>query len=63
MAYIPTCCQHQCKKSDENSKDVNGRAYVFCRLTNELCVAQRWCPEQQKYIVSERAINICKKYN
>lgn len=63
MAYIPTCCKNQCRKTGEDAKDENGYPYIYCRLTKELCIAQRWCPEQQKHIISERARNICKKYD
>ena len=63
MAYIPTCCKNQCRKTGEDSKDENGYPYIYCRLTKELCIAQRWRPEQQKHIISERARNICKKYD
>ena len=60
--YRINCCTYQCRKSGEGTKDDNGNSYVFCRLTQKLCVSQRWCPEQQKYIVSERAKSICKNY-
>ena len=63
MAYIPTCCKNQCRKTGEDAKDENGYPYIYCRLTKELCIAQRWGPEQQKHIISERARNICKKYD
>ena len=45
MAYIPTCCKNQCRKTGEDTKDENGYPYIYCRLTKELCIAQRWCPE------------------
>lgn len=62
MAYVTTYCINQCRKTGEGTKDDNGKPYIFCKLTGELCVAQRWCPEQEKHIVSERAKNICKNY-
>lgn len=60
--YNITCCINQMKKRDERFSDCNGNMRICCRLTKELCVAQRWCPEQEKYIISERAKNICKNY-
>ena len=62
MAHVTTYCKNQSRRSGDKSKDNNGYAYIFCRLNKEMCIAQRWCPEQQKYIVSERACKICKKY-
>lgn len=62
MAYIPTCCKNQYKKTGDSSKDNNGNSYIFCRKTQQMCFAQRWCPEQKKYIISERANKICKNY-
>lgn len=60
--YKITNCSNQMFKVEDKYKDSNGQRYVCCRLTKELCCAQRWCPEQEKYIVSERAKNICKNY-
>lgn len=62
MAYVITYCGNQCRKSGEDSKDTCGYPYIFCRITNKMCTAQRWCPEQEKYIVSERANKTCKNY-
>lgn len=60
--YIHTYCRNQKRKSGENTRDENNCPYIFCKLTDEICVAQRWCPEQKKHIISERAKNICKKF-
>lgn len=62
MSYIQTCCVNQTRKSGENSKDNSGYPYIYCKITDKMCVAQRWCPEQRKHIVSERANKICKYY-
>jgi hypothetical protein len=50
------------KRSGDKYKDINGYSHIYCKLTKELCIAQRFCPEQDKYIISERAKNICKNY-
>ena len=60
--YKVTYCANQCKKSGDDTKDSDGHSYVFCKLSQKPCVSQRWCPEQQKYIVSERANSVCKNY-
>jgi hypothetical protein len=60
--YKVTCCINQCRKSDDTFKDGNGNPYVCCKITQNICLSQRWCTEQQKYIVSERAVTICKNY-
>lgn len=62
MAFIPTHCVNQYRKSGEETKDNNGNSYIFCKKTRGLCFAQRWCPEQNKYIISERANKVCKNY-
>lgn len=61
MAAV-TYCRNSCRRTGENSKDNNGCAYVFCKITGQMCVAQRWCSEKQKHIISERAGKICKKF-
>lgn len=60
--YTVTFCSNQMCRAGKQYADDNNQKYVCCKVTKELCVAQRWCPEQQKYIVSERAKNICKNF-
>lgn len=60
--YNITFCSNQMKRSGDKYKDINGYSHIYCKLTKELCIAQRFCPEQDKYIISERAKNICKNY-
>lgn len=62
MAYVTTYCQYEKYKVGSQFKDEQGNKRVCCQLSNDICIAQRWCPEQQKYIISERAKNICKDY-
>ena len=62
MSYRTTYCGNQTRKAGNVSKDENGYPYIYCKITNALCVAQRWCPEQHKHIISERANRICKNY-
>lgn len=62
MAHVTTFCRNQSRRTGEGSKDENGYPYIFCRLTKEVCMAQRWCPELKKFVISERAKKICKKY-
>lgn len=62
MAFIPTYCKYQCRKSGSEFTDNNGYSYIYCRKSQELCIAQRWCSEQEKYIISERANKTCRNY-
>lgn len=62
MAHVTTFCRNQSRHTGEGSKDENGYPYIFCKLTKEMCMAQRWCPELKKFVISERAKKICKKY-
>ena len=62
MAYIATSCINEKYKSGEEYKDTQGNRRICCRLDNNLCIAQRWCTKQKKYIISERAKDICKNY-
>lgn len=57
MVYL---CRHQMSKSDV--VDEKGNKYIYCRKTNGICIGQRFCPEQQRYIISERVKNICRDY-
>ncbi len=63
MAYRITFCPYQSRRSGEGTSDDSGNAYIFCGKTGEKCIAQRWCPEQGKFVISERAGSICKYYN
>lgn len=58
--YKVTHCVNQCRKSGKT--DSNDHPYVFCKEKQKVCIAQRWCPEQLKYIISERAKSICGSY-
>lgn len=60
--YKVTCCANQCRKSGNGTKDSDGNSYIFCKLSKAKCISQRWCPEQQKYIISERANLGCKNF-
>lgn len=60
--YKVTCCANQCRKSSDKFKDSNGYQFVCCNISQDLCLSQRWCSEQQKYIVSEHADKLCKNY-
>ena len=62
MTYVTTYCQYEKYKAGNQFKDEQGNKRVCCCLNNDICIAQRWCPEQEKYIVSERAKKICKNY-
>ena len=62
MRYIATYCRNQKTKNGEQFIDAQGNKRICCCLNNDICIAQRWCPEQNQYIVSEREKNICKNY-
>ena len=62
MAHLATYCRNEKYKIGDQYKDAQGNRRVCCCLNNDVCIAQRWCPEQNQYIVSERAKNICKNY-
>lgn len=62
MAYIITCCEYEKYKVGEKFKDKQGNKRVCCQLSNDVCIAQRWCPAQKKYVINERAKDICKDY-
>lgn len=42
--------------------DEKGNKYIYCGKTNSICIGQRFCPDQQRYIISERVKNICRDY-
>lgn len=54
-----------CINAYKNSKhkDENGEQLVVCQKTGDICIAQRYCTNESKYIVSERANVYCKDYN
>lgn len=44
------------------NKDALDQKLVSCILTKEPCVAQRYCSDLRRYIVSERAKSQCNKF-
>lgn len=43
--------------------DEQGRKMIVCQLTKALCIAQRYCTNDNQYVVSENANRYCKNYN
>ena len=57
---VGSLCEYQGVKKD--FKDSAGRKQIYCTKHECLCIGQRFCPDLQQWIVSERAKNICKDY-
>lgn len=57
MVYL---CGHHMFKSGVT--DEKGNKYIFCHKKNDICTGQRFCPEKQCYIISERVKSICRDY-
>lgn len=53
-------CQNQ--YSSSKNTDELGRKIVMCKKTRESCLAQRFCTELKRYIVSEQAEKYCKYF-
>ena len=53
-----------CVNAYKNAQNVDetGKKIILCQKTKQPCVAQRYCGEQNNYIVSENANKVCKNY-
>lgn len=52
-------CQFQGYKEVD---EATGKKFVYCYKNKCKCICQRFCTEQQEYIVSEQAKSYCKDF-
>jgi len=57
---IGSLCKFQSYKKEY--KDELNQKQIYCSKNQCLCYGQRYCTEQHKWIVSERAKYICKDF-
>ena len=57
---IGSLCEFQSYKKE--FKDEQKHKQIYCSKNQCLCNAQRYCTEQGKWLVSERAKYICKDF-
>ncbi|MCI9627332.1 MAG: hypothetical protein HFI90_11215 [Clostridia bacterium] len=55
-------CQYQQWKNREEYRDSSGKTRISCRKTGQLCHCQRWCKQEEKYVISDHPARYCKYY-
>jgi len=59
MAKFSVCKYQSYQRKVEDNTD---NPKVYCKKTKDICGAQKYCPELNKFVISERAKMICKYF-
>lgn len=58
-----TFCAYMSRRKNEHSYDVNtDTVKITCVKTGKLCTSQRFCNNENKWIISEVAGSYCQSY-
>ena len=52
-------CKYQSYRRDNNDEL---HPKIYCKLLKDFCVAQRFCLEKSKYIITEKIEYTCKNF-